>query len=214
MRETMTRNAKIAIGVIVAVLAIDQIIKIWIKTHMMLGESIEITSWFYIHFVENNGMAFGMEMGGGIGKLLLSLFRIVAVGGIGYYLVRLCKGVVPVTTFLVVLISMILAGAVGNILDSVFYGVFFDSSYGQIASFLPSDGGYSTWLHGRVVDMFYFPLIEGRFPEWVPFWGDETFIFFRPVFNFADASISVGIIALLLFRSNELSEIWNKLSEK
>lgn len=210
----MTRNAKIAIGVIVAVLAIDQIIKIWIKTHMMLGESIEITSWFYIHFVENNGMAFGMEMGGGIGKLLLSLFRIVAVGGIGYYLVRLCKGVVPVTTFLVVLISMILAGAVGNILDSVFYGVFFDSSYGQIASFLPSDGGYSTWLHGRVVDMFYFPLIEGRFPEWVPFWGDETFIFFRPVFNFADASISVGIIALLLFRSNELSEIWNKLSEK
>ncbi len=210
----MTRNAKIAIGVIVAVLAIDQIIKIWIKTHMMLGESIEITSWFYIHFVENNGMAFGMEMGGGIGKLLLSLFRIVAVGGIGYYLVRLCKGVVPVTTFLVVLISMILAGAVGNILDSVFYGVFFDSSYGQIASFLPSDGGYSTWLHGRVVDMFYFPLIEGRFPEWVPFWGDETFIFFRPVFNFADASISVGFIALLLFRSNELSEIWNKLSEK
>ena len=210
----MTRNAKIAIGVIVAVLAIDQIIKIWIKTHMMLGESIEVTSWFYIHFVENNGMAFGMEMGGGIGKLLLSLFRIVAVGGIGYYLMRLCKGAVPVTTFLVVLISMILAGAVGNILDSVFYGVFFDSSYGQIASFLPSDGGYSTWLHGRVVDMFYFPLIEGRFPEWVPFWGDETFIFFRPVFNFADASISVGIIALLLFRSNELSEIWNKLSEK
>lgn len=210
----MTRNAKIAIGVIVAVLAIDQIIKIWIKTHMMLGESIEITSWFYIHFVENNGMAFGMEMGGGIGKLLLSLFRIVAVGGIGYYLVRLCKGVVPVTTFLVVLISMILAGAVGNILDSVFYGVFFDSSYGQIASFLPSDGGYSTWLHGRVVDMFYFPLIEGRFPEWVPFWGDETFIFFRPVFNFADASISVGFIALLLFKSNELSEIWNKLAEK
>lgn len=201
----MTKNAKIAAGVVAAVLIIDQIIKIWIKTTMCLGEEFNVFgNWFIIHFVENNGMAFGMEMGGSIGKVLLSVFRILAVGAIIYYLIKKCKEEDTPKTF-IICIALVLAGAVGNIFDSVFYGVIFDSSIGQVASLFPADGGYSTWLHGRVVDMFYFPLIEGRFPDWMPIWGGETFIFFRPVFNFADSAISVGMALLLLFHRNTLS---------
>ena len=200
----MTKNAKIAVGVVAAVLIIDQIIKIWIKTTMHLGEEFNVFgNWFVIHFVENYGMAFGMEMGGSIGKIFLSIFRIVAVGAIIYYLIKLCKRENTSISY-ITCISLVLAGAVGNIIDSVFYGVIFDSSIGQVASIFPEDGGYSTWLHGRVVDMFYFPLIESRFPDWMPIWGGETFIFFRPVFNFADAAICVGLAWLLLFHRETL----------
>jgi len=200
----MTKNAKIAVGVVAAVLIIDQIIKIWIKTTMHLGEEFNVFgNWFVIHFVENYGMAFGMEMGGSIGKIFLSIFRIVAVGAIIYYLIKLCKRENTSISY-ITCISLVLAGAVGNIIDSVFYGVIFDSSIGQVASIFPEDGGYSTWLHGRVVDMFYFPLIESRFPDWMPVWGGETFIFFRPVFNFADAAICVGLAWLLLFHRETL----------
>lgn len=205
----MTKNSKIAIGVVTAVLIIDQIIKIWVKSTMQLGEEFSVFGdWFYIHFVENNGMAFGMEMGGSIGKFILTIFRIVAVGGIIYYLNKLCKK--EGKTQLIALISLVLAGAVGNIVDSIFYGVIFDSSIGQVATLFPADGGYSTWLQGRVVDMFYFPIIEGRFYDWIPFWGGESFCFFRPVFNFADAAISVGMVLLLILQKDELGKMLNQ----
>ena len=190
-----------AVCVIMLLLLLDQVLKIWIKTHLQLHESIEITPWFYLYFTENPGMAFGIEV---IGKLFLSLFRIVAVGFIGYYLYKLVKA--NQSFGFIACISMILAGAVGNIIDSVFYGVVFDHSYGQVATFLPAEGGYDTWLHGKVVDMFYFPLIQTHFPDWFPLWGGEEFIFFRPIFNLADSAICVGVFLLLLFYRQTLSD--------
>ena len=190
-----------AVCVIMLLLLLDQVLKIWIKTHLQLHESIEITPWFYLYFTENPGMAFGIEV---IGKLFLSLFRIVAVGFIGYYLYKLVKA--NQSFGFIACISMILAGAVGNIIDSVFYGVVFDHSYGQVATFLPAEGGYDTWLHGKVVDMFYFPLIQTHFPDWLPLWGGEEFIFFRPIFNLADSAICVGVFLLLLFYRQTLSD--------
>lgn len=210
----MKNKAILSILLISAILIVDQIIKIWIKTNMMLGEEFLVfgQEWFRIHFVENNGMAFGIEMlGGSVGKLFLSLFRIVAIGAIGYFLHKLCKG--GYSTFLIICVSMVFAGAVGNVIDCIFYGVVFDTSLGHVASFLPEAGGYSTWMQGRVVDMFYFPLIDSYFPEWFPIWGGEHFLFFRPVFNFADASISVGIALLVLFSRNELSNALNSDKE-
>ena len=190
-----------AVCVIMLLLLLDQVLKIWIKTHLQLHERIEITPWFYLYFTENPGMAFGIEV---IGKLFLSLFRIVAVGFIGYYLYKLVKA--NQSFGFIACISMILAGAVGNIIDSVFYGVVFDHSYGQVATFLPAEGGYDTWLHGKVVDMFYFPLIQTHFPDWFPLWGGEEFIFFRPIFNLADSAICVGVFLLLLFYRQTLSD--------
>ena len=190
-----------AVCVIMLLLLLDQVLKIWIKTYLQLHESIEITPWFYLYFTENPGMAFGIEV---IGKLFLSLFRIVAVGFIGYYLYKLVKA--NQSFGFIACISMILAGAVGNIIDSVFYGVVFDHSYGQVATFLPAEGGYDTWLHGKVVDMFYFPLIQTHFPDWFPLWGGEEFIFFRPIFNLADSAICVGVFLLLLFYRQTLSD--------
>ena len=190
-----------AVCVIMLLLLLDQVLKIWIKTHLQLHESIEITPWFYLYFTENPGMAFGIEV---IGKLFLSLFRIVAIGFIGYYLYKLVKA--NQSFGFIACISMILAGAVGNIIDSVFYGVVFDHSYGQVATFLPAEGGYDTWLHGKVVDMFYFPLIQTHFPDWFPLWGGEEFIFFRPIFNLADSAICVGVFLLLLFYRQTLSD--------
>lgn len=185
-------------AVIVAVLFLDQLTKMLVKTHMMIGEEISVLGdWFRIHFVENNGMAFGMELGFSWGKIALSVFRIVAVVLIGWYLAKQCRR--EARSLYVVCLSLVWAGAVGNILDSVFYGKIFSSSWGQVAELFPADGGYAPWLHGRVVDMLYFPLIEGRFPSWSPLWADESFVFFRPVFNVADAAISVGIAMLLLF---------------
>ncbi|WP_029906214.1 lipoprotein signal peptidase [Prevotella sp. 10(H)] len=191
----------IAIFVIVLVIIIDQVSKIWVKTHMSLYESIEITNWFKIYFVENPGMAFGWKFGG---KLFLSLFRIVAIFFIGYYLYRLVqqgykKGYIAC-------IALILAGAFGNIIDSVFYGEIFSASYqGHVASFVSLGEGYSSWLHGNVVDMLYFPLINGTFPSWFPVWGGEDFIFFSPIFNIADSAITVGIFILLIFYRKTLS---------
>jgi len=186
--------------IIFLVLIVDQFSKIWIKTTMYLGQEFPVLGdWFYIHFTENPGMAFGMEFGGEWGKLALSLFRIVAVCGIGYYLFTL-----PKTTpkGLKISISLIFAGAIGNILDSAFYGIIFNESYNQLATFMPAEGGYASFLHGRVVDMLWFPLVDGNFPEWLPIWGGEYFMFFRPVFNVADSAISVGIGLIFIFQKS------------
>ena len=179
------------------VLLVDQWSKIWIKTNMHLGDEFPVFgNWFYIHFVENPGMAFGMELGGDWGKLALSLFRIVAIFGIGYYLFKMAK---DAHKGFKICVALIFAGAIGNILDSAFYGLIFNESFNQIASFMPEEGGYASFLHGRVVDMFWFPLFEGDFPDWMPFWGGEHFLFFRPVFNVADAAISIGIALIFIF---------------
>ena len=165
---------------------------------MALGDEIHITNWFIIHFTENPGMAFGIEFGGSYGKPILTIFRILVVAGIFYWLRNLVRdGVKPIG---IIAVSLIFAGAVGNIIDSLFYGVLFGDSSGQIAQFLPDGGGYASLLHGRVVDMFYFPIYKGYLPDWIPFWGGDYFIFFRPIFNIADASISFGVGLLLLFQ--------------
>lgn len=180
---------------IILVLVIDQALKVWIKTNMMLGQEIAFFDWFIIHFTENKGMAFGMEFGGNIGKYILSIFRIIAIAAIGFYLTRLVE--LNTKKGIVFSIALILAGAIGNMIDSAFYGLIFSESYGQVASVFK--GGYSGILQGKVVDMFYFPLFKGVLPSWIPFKGGDYFIFFRPVFNIADAAISVGVINLLLF---------------
>jgi len=194
-----------SILIILLILFFDQVLKIWIKTHLMLGDEIIIAkNWFILHFVENNGMAFGLEFGNHIGKYFLSVFRIVAVGGIGWYISKLWKRDVPFG--IVACFSMIMAGAIGNILDSAFYGLIFNESYGHIANLFPAGGGYASFLQGRVVDMFYFPLISGHYPSWLPFVGNDDFIFFRPVFNLADSSITVGIISILIFHRKFFEE--------
>ena len=186
--------------IILLVLLVDQTLKFWIKTNMYLGQEFHIAGdWFIIHFTENNGMAFGLEFAGEYGKLFLSLFRIVAVIGIGWYLNELVKE--KAHRLLIISMSLILAGAIGNIIDSTFYGVLFSSSDFRLAEFMPAEGGYATLLHGKVVDMFYFPIFKGFLPEWVPFWGGDYFIFFRPVFNIADTSISIGVGLILAFQS-------------
>lgn len=200
MKPLLTQG-RISLIIIFCVLFVDQVIKILVKTKMHWHESIRITDWFYIYFTENNGMAFGMEV---FGKLFLTTFRIVAVVLIAYYLFKIIRE--NYKTGYIVCISLILAGALGNIIDSVFYGVIFnESTYSAIATFVPVGEGYSTWFYGKVVDMFYFPIIETNWPEWMPFVGGEHFIFFSPIFNFADAAISCGIIALLLFYSKYLN---------
>ena len=187
-----------SILIVLLVLFFDQLLKFWIKSNMMLGDEFIIAkNWFIIHFVENNGMAFGLEFGNSIGKYFLSIFRIIAVGAIGWYITKLWKRDVPFGV--IACFSLIMAGAIGNILDSAFYGLIFNESYGQVATLFPTGGGYSSFLQGRVVDMFYFPLISGNYPSWVPFVGGNDFIFFRPVFNLADSSITVGIISILIF---------------
>jgi signal peptidase II len=191
--------------VILAVLFIDQASKIWIKTNMELGEEIPVLGdWFIIHFTENNGMAFGMELAGDYGKLILSVFRIVAVSLISWYLFSLPKK--GASKGLMVSGALILAGAIGNILDSAFYGVIFNESYYQVATLFPEEGGYAPFLYGKVVDMLYFPLYEGFLPDWVPIWGGEFFIFFRPVFNIADSAITCGVISILLFHRDFFKE--------
>jgi signal peptidase II len=187
------------------ILLIDQLVKFWIKTNLMLGEEIPVFgNWFIIHFVENNGMAFGMELSWKFGKIFLSVFRIVAVVLIGWYLVKLSKN--GAHQWLLYSVALVFVGAVGNIIDSVFYGMIFSDSYSQIATLFPAEGGYSSFLHGKVVDMLYFPIIKGTYPEWVPFKGDESFIFFRPVFNIADSAITIGISIILIFQKRFFKE--------
>lgn len=189
---------------IIAILLIDQIIKIWVKTHMELHESIRVTNWFYIAFIENNGMAYGMQIGS---KLLLSVFRLLCIGALGYYIWSLIHKT-NVRWGYVVCLSMILAGAAGNLIDCMFYGLCFDAStVGHVSQFVGLGHGYESFLMGRVVDMFYFPMIVTTYPEWMPFVGGQEFVFFSPVFNFADSSISVGVVALLLFYRKEISQI-------
>ena len=184
--------------IILLVLVLDQAVKIYIKTHFILGEEHRFASWFIIHFTENNGMAFGMQFSGQYGKIFLSIFRIAALSAIGYYLWTLVKRNAPIG--LICSFALIFAGAMGNILDSTFYGVLFSDSGYELSRFLPKEGGYASLLHGKVVDMFYFPLLEGHFPSWMPFLGNEEFLFFRPVFNVSDSAITVGVVLILLFQ--------------
>ena len=185
--------------IIFLVLLADQSLKFWIKTHLSLGDEIVIAkNWFILHFVENNGMAFGFEFAGEYGKMFLSIFRILAVVAIGWYLFRLVKQK-DVPFGFIASISLIFAGAIGNIIDSMFYGLIFSHSFGQVATLFPEGGGYAGFLHGKVVDMLYFPLIQGYYPKWIPVIGGSDFIFFRPVFNIADSAITVGIFSILIF---------------
>ena len=170
---------------------------------MFLGQEFKIFDWFIIHFTENNGMAFGLEFGGDTGKIILSLFRIIVIVWGFSYITTLTKSKLP--NGLLIALGLVLGGAIGNIIDGVFYGVLFNDSYNQIAEFLPAVGGYSTFLMGKVVDMFYFPIINTHFPNWLPFFGGEHFIFFRPVFNIADAGISIGMFMLILFYRKHFS---------
>ena len=208
---------------------IDQSLKFWVKTNMFLGQEFlafelinnflkwinqetldfnnalefPVYDWFIIHFTENNGMAFGMEFGGYTGKKILTIFRIVVVGIGIKYIFNLTK--VGFSNGASIALGFIIGGAIGNIIDSSFYGIIFNESYNNVASFMPERGGYSSLLHGKVVDMFYFPLMNSHFPNWLPIWGGEHFIFFRPVFNIADAGISIGIFMILLFYRKEFN---------
>ncbi len=194
------KHGRLALIIIFSALFLDQVVKIWIKTHMTLGQEYNILGdWFIIHFIENNGMAFGVELAGEFGKITLSIFRIIAVIAISYYLSILIKKQMPVG--LIIAISLIVAGAAGNIIDCAFYGLLFsESTPYQLATFLPEGGGYSSFLHGKVVDMLYFPVIKGYIPDWFPFWPNKYFIFFRPVFNISDSCITIGVFMILLFQ--------------
>ena len=197
-------SLKKSILFIIIILLIDQISKIYIKTHFVLGEDVEVFSWFKLYFVENDGMAWGTKISDFItfisdrtAKIALTIFRIIAICGIGYWLYDATKK--QNSRVLIWAVALIFAGALGNIIDSVFYGVLFNDSHGQVASFLPNAGGYDSLLHGKVVDMLYFPLWKGYLPDWLPFYGGKYFTFFEPVFNIADVAISTGFGLLIVF---------------
>jgi len=189
-----------------SLLLIDQLSKFWVKLNMTLGQEYKIFGdWFIIHFTENNGMAFGLEFGGEAGKLALSLFRIAAVVGIAYGLHYMVKK--KYHRGFILNVALIFAGAMGNIIDSTFYGLIFsESTWFDKASLFPAEGGYSSLLHGKVVDMLYFPVIKGDFPSWFPIWGGEDFLFFRPVFNIADSAITVGVALILIYQKRYFKE--------
>jgi len=205
----LSRGGKVSI-LIFLILVADQALKLWIKTHLELHDSFRITNWFYIYFTENNGMAFGIEL---FDKLFLTLFRVAAVAALFWYLFRISPK--KTTRFgYCVCVGLIIAGALGNIIDSLFYGLIFNQSYGQVATLFPAGGGYGSLFYGKVVDMLYFPLIDTRFPQWMPFVGGHPFEFFRPIFNLADSSITVGITLILLFFRRDLSEVTTAKEEK
>lgn len=205
-KRSNTHWGWMATALVFAILIIDQIIKIWVKTHMSLGEAIHVTDWFYIEFIENNGMAYGMTF---INKLVLSLFRMVAIGFISVFLYKVIRS--GRSFGYITCLSMVLAGAAGNLIDCLFYGLIFEASTPfSIASFTSFGEGYSEFLHGKVVDMFYFPIIQTTWSDWMPMWGGQEFVFFSPVFNFADACISVGVVLLLIFYRAEL-EVMGKV---
>ena len=204
MTKTQKQQAVVSVLIFLVILIIDQVIKISVKTGMTLHESIRVTDWFYISFIENNGMAWGMSI---MPKIMLSLFRLVAITAIGWYIYKqIQKGA---RWLYIVLLSMVLAGAAGNLIDCMFYGMIFSGASPNYTSFFFLFGtGYAPFLEGRVVDMFYFPLIVTNYPDWFPVWGGEKFVFFSPVFNFADASISVSVVALLLFCRTEIQQLF------
>lgn len=197
----MSKRSIQVVVIVFLVLCIDQVLKIWVKTHMEYGEEFTLLgfNWARIHFVENEGMAFGLSLGNDLGKLALSVFRLVAVGFLIYIIYSLVK--IKETFGVILSFSLILAGALGNILDSAFYGLMFSPTpyHGGIATLFPEGGGYAPFLYGKVVDMLYFPMINTTLPSWLPVWGGQHFEFFRPVFNISDAAISSGVISLLLF---------------
>ncbi len=197
------------------VLILDQALKIWVKTNMALGEEFSVFgNWFLIKFIENNGMAFGLEFAGTKGKIFLSLFRILASCAIAYYLYSIIKK--QAHKGFIIAVSLILAGALGNIIDSAFYGLIFSESNflnSNVATLFPKEGGYAGFLQGKVVDMLYFPIIEGYFPQWFPFWGGEHFIFFRPIFNISDSAITIGVLIILIFQKRFFN-IYQKTTKK
>jgi signal peptidase II len=197
---------KKSVLLILIILFADQLLKIMVKTHMQIGDEIHIFgNRGMLHFIENNGMAFGMEMGGTTGKLVLTIFRIIAIVGIGFFLSSLIRKKAHFGFILAV--SAIMAGAIGNAIDSAFYGMIFNESYNQVAQLFPKGGGYSSFLQGKVVDMFYFPIIDTHWPSWSPIKANETFVFFRPVFNIADSAITCGVVTIILFQKKMFVEL-------
>ncbi len=201
------RRGLLAILIVLTVMVIDQISKIYVKTHFYIGESVDVTSWFKILFIENNGMAFGMEIGS---KIFLTLIRLV-VSFIGIYYIWKVKDNPRLKLGFLISLSLIIAGAMGNNIDGIFYGMIFNDPYPpEVAQMFPDGGGYSTVFYGKVVDMLYFPLFSFDWPDWVPFVGGENFLFFQPVFNVADAAISIGIAMVILFYSSQINELTEK----
>lgn len=195
----------LALSIILFVLLLDQSLKVWVKLHMRIGETITVFDWFQLYFTENTGMAFGLTLGGSYGKLFLSLFRIFAVVLLCWFLTRLVRERVHLG--LIIALSMIIAGALGNILDSAFYGLLFSGSMHSAATFLPESGGYASFLHGSVVDMLYFPVYHGYLPQWM---GGRYVEFFRPIFNIADISITFGVLSLVIFQRSFFATIKNE----
>jgi signal peptidase II len=197
---------KKALFFILLILVLDQALKFWIKTHYVIGQELHFFGKYgMLHFIENNGMAFGMEMGGKPGKLILSMFRLIAIFAIGWYLSGLVKK--HASTALILATSAILAGAIGNVIDSAFYGLIFSqSTYDHVAVLFPAGGGYAPFLHGKVVDMFYFPVINTHWPSWSPIRAGESFVFFRPVFNLSDSAITCGVLSILIFQKRMFRE--------